>query len=153
MTGPVTTADAVNWPSSDEELTHVVATLQEMYPKIQNAQHASAIILARAQHAGPHEYETTYTYLANCILKNIAYQYSQRKQKELEHSFQVDQLIALLRFNPDDQEARDHLEKFINDGSVYAKQELAKIEPKPDLRLLSLPAEEGLASESQPGTA
>lgn len=132
----------VSFPRTAKEFDALVDRLVKKY-KLQNRQHAEAIVINRTMHAPPDQDQTTLEYLGRCILKNQAYQLADYLGKKASHVAQVDQWIAMLTSNPDDQDPRDHLEKAINAGSLYAKEQFGKLDAGPDyLRVVEPPTEE-----------
>lgn len=119
-------------PQNEKEFDQLVHTLCKKY-KLPNAEHAAAVVANRIQHLGPDQATSTLEYFGHCILKNIAYQVAEHRSKTIQHKMSIDQLMTLLKNNPNDQQAVDALEQAVNQGSQYAKEQLAKIRPEKPL--------------------
>ncbi len=114
-------------PQSPKEFDALVKKLVKKY-KLPNEDHASAVLANRIMHLPVDQATVTLEYLGNCILKNVAFQVAQAHSTKIQHKMQVDQIVAALNVNPNDQQAIDALQKAINDGSEYAKTALEKID-------------------------
>ena len=123
-------------PRTSDEFHAIVAQLMKRY-KFQNASHVAAVVANRIQHLPPDQATTTLKYLGDCVIKNMAYQVAQYEGSKIQHEMQIDQWIAAMHSNPDDNQARDNIEKAINAGSTYAKEQLNKHFPTPDLQVVS----------------
>lgn len=116
----------VQLPTTPEAFDRLVARVVKEY-KLIDAHHAAAVISVAIRHLPHTEAYCTVKYLGDYVLKNLANYVADHKSQIMKHESQIDQLIALLKSNPNDNQARDGLEKAANEGSEYAKAELAKL--------------------------
>ncbi len=123
-------------PTTEEAFDKLIDDLVETY-KLPSKEHATAVVANRIQHLPPDQATTTMKYLGHCVLKNIAFQIAQSKHQKVTHKLQIDQLIQVLKGSPNDAQARDAIDKEISEGSEYAKEELAKLDNKPELTLVA----------------
>jgi hypothetical protein len=122
-----TSNKTVELPTTEESFNGLINTLVKKY-KLPNWEHAAAVVANRIMHLSPDQATTTERYLAHCVLKNIAYQVAQARGQRIAHKGQCDELAARLKAEPNNQEARDALQKSANEGSEYAKAIIAKID-------------------------
>lgn len=115
-------------PTTSKDFDRLVKTLVKKY-KLPNEDHAAAVVAQRIMHLPPDQAMTTLEYLGHSVLKNMANQLAANKGRGIAHRFQVDELSFQLTADPNNQQARDTLEKAANDGSEYAKQALANLQP------------------------
>ena len=118
----------VCFPTTLFEFDQLVDDLMEQYA-LDDREHTVAMVVNRIQHAPPDQMETTMEDFGRRILKNKAYQLAQFIGQKAQHKAQMDQLGAMLRADPHNQEAIDHLQKAINSGSEYAKAIMDEIFP------------------------
>jgi len=117
-------------PINSEEFDLLVDELVTRY-QLPNREHAVAIVSNRIQHLPPDQATSTLKYLGHCVLKNLAYQIANQQGNKVQHKMQVDELISRLKADHNDTEARDLLEKAVNVGSTYAKDQLALVDDSP----------------------
>lgn len=115
-------------PTTEKAFDELIKSLVKNY-RLPSIEHASAVVANRIQHLPPDQATTTLKYLGHCVLKNIAYQVAQAKAHKAQHEMQVDELMASLKANPNDNQARDHLTRAASEGSEYAKAAIARLEP------------------------
>ena len=139
-------ARTVSLPTTEDEFNFFISRIVKRY-KLPNWDHAAAVIANRIMHLPPDQATTTEKYLAGCVLKNIAYQVAQARGSRIAHHAQIDELIANLKADPNNQQSRDQIQKAANDGSEYAKARLAEFD-KP--KLTAVPTVEEVTSESIP---
>lgn len=119
---------SVRLPTTEKEFESLVDTVVRRY-HLPNRDHAAAVIANRIQHLPPDQAHATLSFLGRCVIKNIAYQIAQAKGSMIHHKQQVDMLISQLTVEPNDQQARDSLDRAIREGSDYAKTESEKLAP------------------------
>jgi hypothetical protein len=144
------TNKTIDLPTTEESFNGLINTLVKKY-RLPNWEHAAAVVANRIMHLPPDQATTTERYLAHCVLKNIAYQVAQARGQRVAHKGQCDELAARLKAEPNNQEARDTLQKAANEGSDYAKGILAKID-EPLLKAVPTPAQV-LIETQEPATA
>jgi hypothetical protein len=118
----------IQLPTTEKEFTSLVKKLCKKY-NFKNEEHATAIVAQRIQHMLPDQWTTSLEYLAGCIIKNMSYQVAVHQAQMIQHKFQIEQIEALLKSNPNDQQALDALETAAKGGSELAKETLAKYRP------------------------
>lgn len=125
-------------PQTVDAFDTLISQLVEHY-QLPNPEHAAAVVANRIQHLPPDQATVTLKYLGHCIMKNIAYQVAKGKSEILSHRAQVDDIVAHIKTNPNDQQARDALYKAVTEGSEYAKDALEKIDPMDNVTQLMSP--------------
>jgi hypothetical protein len=115
-------------PTTEKAFDRLIKVLVKKY-KLPSEEHATAVVARQIMHLPVDQATTTLEYLGHCVLKNMAYQLAQSKGRGVQHRSQIDQLVAELTSDPANQQAMDHLEQAISDGSEYAKLALEKIRP------------------------
>lgn len=116
----------VRLPQTQGEYDHLVAKIVNKY-RLADSHHASVIISHAIRHLPATQAYTTLDYLGHFVLKNIANHIADVKCNNLRHESQIDLLVACLRQDPTDAQARDKLQLAANDGSEYAKAALEKV--------------------------
>ena len=81
---------------------------------------------------------TTLDYLGHYILHNIAWYVADNVSKTLQHKAQVEQLEAILKTDPNNQQAMDALQKAANEGSEDAKSAIERLLPAPEQNVVAL---------------
>lgn len=117
-------------PTTEQEFDDLVTRVMELYPKIIEREHAIAVISVAIRHLPNEQATTTLQYLGHCVLKGIANHVANFKGEKVKHETQVTHHVNLLVNDPNNMQARDQLEKWANEGSVFAREALAKLEPK-----------------------
>lgn len=115
-------------PTTEKDFESLVKILVKKY-KLPDHDHAAAVLANEIQHLPREQATTTLEYLGHCILKNISYQLARSISSRIGHKTQCDQLGNILKANPNDQQARDSLEKAVKEGSEYAAKILAEMDP------------------------
>lgn len=118
---PQAKAKQVLLPITEAGFDAFIKTLVKTY-KLPNEEHAAAVVANRIQHLPVDQAYVSLEHLAHCVLKNVAYQVAQSKSRLIQHKMQIEQLEAALKVNPLDQQALDHLEAAIKEGSTYAQE-------------------------------
>lgn len=121
--------DIIFLPITENAFDELVLELVSRF-NLPNVDHAAAVVANAIMHLSPEVATTTLKYLGHYVLHNVAWQIAKIKGQQASHKTQVDALIALLMTEPNNQQARDALEKAVNDGSTYAKEELGKLQPR-----------------------
>lgn len=116
-------------PTTPEQFDSLVAKVVKKY-KLSDSHHAAAIISVAIRHLPNEQATTKLKYLGHSVLKNLANYVAYHKAETMKHDSQIDQLVSLLRTDPNDQQAMDALTKAATDGSEKAKEAIAKFEPK-----------------------
>lgn len=117
-------------PITLDEFDSLAKLIVKKY-KLENREHAAAVLTAAIKHLPPTQAYATLDYFAHFIIKNIANTVAQHKFELMRHEEQVDALINKLTNDPADTESRDKLELAASAGSEYAKTALSKIEMAP----------------------
>lgn len=117
-------------PTTEKEFDDLVDQVMATFPRIPERDHAIAVISVAIRHLPNDQATTTLQYLGNTILKTLANHVANFKGEKVKHETQVNQLANLLVTNPNDAQALDQLEKWANEGSIYAKEALRKFESK-----------------------
>jgi hypothetical protein len=129
----------IRLPISVAEYDTLVAKLIKKYGFAEK-DHVSAVISVAIRHIDNQTAYTTYDYLAQCIWKQMANHVANHKGELIKHAVQVDQLVAMFKQDPNNQQVLDQLSLFASQGSDYAKAELDKIQfvigKKSDLSLV-----------------
>lgn len=92
--------------------------------------HASVVIANAIRHLPNDQATTTISYLGSSVIKNIANQTAAHIADTIKHESQVQYLADLLRTDPNNNQARDELERAANDGSLSAKKALEEFNQK-----------------------
>lgn len=127
----------VCFPTTLTEFNQLIDDLMEDYA-LDDRDHTIAMVVNRIQHAPPDQMETTMEDFGRRILKNKSYQLAQFIGAKAQHKAQMDQLGAMLKTDPHNQEAVDHLQKAINAGSEYAKTIMDGIFPPEPCQVLTM---------------
>jgi hypothetical protein len=113
-------------PQNAKEFDSLVNKVCKKF-KFKNKEHAAAVIANRIQHMPVDECTTTLEYFGACIKRNIGYQVAQNRALEMQHEQAISQLEAVLKTEPNNQQALDELQKFADKGSDLAKAILTKV--------------------------
>jgi hypothetical protein len=113
-------------PQTESEFNNLINLLVKKYG-LPDWNHAASVVATRITHLPPDQAYSTLEYLGGAVRKNIAYQIAQSRGQHVAHKSQVDAIVAELRSNPHNQQARDELEKAKNAGSAYARDALEKL--------------------------
>lgn len=119
---------SVRLPNTEQEFDSLVDTIVRRY-HLSNREHAAAVVANRIQHLPPEQSHATIGFLGRCVIKNIAYQIAQAKSSQIHHKQQVDMLVSQLTSDPNDQQARDALDRAVKEGSEYAKAQADRLPP------------------------
>lgn len=84
--------------------------------------HATVVVANNIRRLPIDQPWSTEEYLGGCVLKHMAYEVAGAVGSNVAHRHQVDDIVAALEVNGNDQQARDALEKAALDGSEYAKE-------------------------------
>jgi hypothetical protein len=122
-TGQELVVDLPTTPESFEQLIDVLVAKFDL-PK---RDHAVAVTANRIMHLPVDQDTTTWAYLGSCVKKNMAYQVAQAAGKNTAHRTQIDELVSIIKNEPNNMQAIDALDKAANDGSTYAKEALEKL--------------------------
>ncbi len=124
-------------PQTPNQFDDLINKLSKKY-KLTDKHHAAAVVSVAIRHLPHTQSHTTLEYFASYIQKAIANHVADHKNQMLKHEAHIDQLATLLRQDPNDNQARDGLEKAINEGSDYAKKVMTELIPKEesDLKLV-----------------
>ena len=114
-------------PQTKEEYEALIETLVKKY-KLPDYQHASVVVANGIKHLGPDQDTASHRQLAARVRKNVAYQIAENIGSKINHEIQVDQLASILKVTPNDQQARDALEKASKEGSLYAQAALDRLD-------------------------
>lgn len=114
-------------PTTPEAFDKLVDQIVDKY-KLKDRNHAAAVIGVAIRHLPPAQAKVTHEYLGHYVIKNIANYVAQLKSNGIRHTAEVDQLVALIKKDPNDMQARDGLQKAIDEGSEYAKKVMEKLE-------------------------
>lgn len=117
----------VKLPTTLQAFDDLVTLVGRKY-KLEDLNHAAAIIAGAIQHLPPTQAYVTYEYLGHYVIKNIANYVAKHKSQTLQHEHQINLLVSLLETDPGDTEARDKLQTAANQGSTLAKDALSKLE-------------------------
>lgn len=128
----------IRLPQSIQEFDALVDRVVKKY-KLMDPHHAAAVISVAIRHLPTTQGYSTVDYFGEYIQKAIANHVADHKNNMLKHEHQIDQLSSILKQDPNDNQARDGLEKAANEGSEYAKKALAMIFPeqKSDLKVVT----------------
>lgn len=120
------TETKIDLPTTPEDFESLVdkVVLEFNLPK---RDHAVAVIANRIMHLPVDQCTTTLQYLGGCVRKNLAYQVAQAAGKNTAHRTQIDELVLIIKNEPNNMQAIDALDKAANDGSTYAKEALEKL--------------------------
>lgn len=118
----------IRLPQTIWEFDALVSKVVKKYRLI-DPHHAAAVISVAIRHLPTTQAYSTLDYFGQYIQKAIANHVADHKNNMMKHEAQVDQLASLLRQDPNDNQARDGLEKAANEGSEYAKKALEKLQP------------------------
>lgn len=120
---------SVKLPTTPEQFDALVSKVVKKY-KLSDPHHAAAIISVAIRHLPNEQATTSLKYLGHSVLKNLANYVAHHKAETMKHDAQIDQLVSMLRSDPNDQQAMDALTKAATEGSPKAIEALAKFEPK-----------------------
>lgn len=119
-------------PTTEKEFDDLVDQVMAAYPKITDKEVAAAVISVAIRHLPNDQATSTLQYFGHTVLKAMANHVANFKSEKAKHEVQVEHYFNLLKSDPNDNQARDQLEKWANEGSNAAKGALAKLEPKKD---------------------
>jgi len=132
----------VRLPISVAEYDTLVAKLVKKYG-FEDQNHVAAVISVAIRHIDNQTAHTTIEYLAGCIWKQMANHVASHKGDLIKHQVQVDNMVAMFKQEPNNQQILDELRKYADGGFEYAKTELAKLEaaitPASNLSLVPIP--------------
>lgn len=117
----------VKLPTSVEEYDALVARLVAKY-HFTDPEHVSAVLSVAIRHIDNQTAYTTLHYLAQCVWKQMANHVANHKGTLVRHKVQVDNMIAMFKQDPNNQQILDELRKYANDGFEYAKEALDGLE-------------------------
>lgn len=117
-------------PKSPEEFDSLVDLICRKY-RLTDKHHAAAIISVAIRHLPNDQATTTLKYLGHSVLKNISNYVAYNKAEILKHESQVNQLVDMIKADPNNQQAWDELNKAASEGSDKAKAALALLQPEP----------------------
>ena len=106
--------------------------------KLTDRHHAKALMAMAIKHTTVTDAYTTLDYLGHYILHNIAWYVADNVSKTLQHKAQVEQLEAILKTDPNNQQAMDALQKAANEGSEDAKSAIERLLPAPEQNVVAL---------------
>ncbi len=118
----------IKLPTTVKAYEKLVAKVVKKY-KLEDAHHAAAIISVAIRHLPNDQAYTTVKFLGDYVTKNIANFIADHQSKVLRHESEVDQLVSILKNDPNDNQARDALTKAVGEGSKYAEAALQKLQP------------------------
>lgn len=116
----------IDLPTTPEEFEQLIDTLVAKFD-LPKRDHAVAVTANRIMHLPVDVATTTWDYLGACVKKNMAYQVAQAAGKNTAHRTQIDELVSIIKNEPNNMQAIDALDKAANDGSTYAKEALEKL--------------------------
>lgn len=117
----------VKLPQTLAEFDTLVEKVCKRY-KLQDSNHAAAIISVAIRHIPNDKSYTTLEYLGQTVQKNIANHIADHKSQMLRHGAEIEMLLSKIKENPLDQQSRDALQKAANDGSEAALNAIASLE-------------------------
>lgn len=115
-------------PTTEKEFDELIDAVMVAYPNIPEREHAIAVISVAIRHLPNEQATATLEYFGHTVLKSLANHVAHFKGEKVRHETQVNQHISALTTNPNDAQARDQLEKWVNEGSTYAKEALTQFE-------------------------
>jgi hypothetical protein len=113
-------------PRTPEQYDALVARIAKVY-KLTDLAHATATIGSAIAHLPNEQAWTTMEYLGGTVLNNLAKQVAFHRGQIVRHESEVLQLVTMLQSDPANQQARDALQRAIDQGSKFAKDELEKL--------------------------
>jgi len=125
----------IRLPISVEEYDNLTSRLCKKY-KFSDKDHVAAVISVAIRHLPNEQAYSTLDYLAGCVYKQMANHVANHKGELIKHTVQVDNLIAMFKQDPNNQQILDELRKYADNGFEYAKNELAKLEGTAALSLV-----------------
>lgn len=117
----------VKLPTTPEAFDNLIDKLCVKF-KLTDKHHAAAIVSVAIRHIPNDQAYTTWKYLGHSVQKNIANHVANFKSDTLKHENQVAQLAGMLEQDPNNQQARDELQKASDAGSLKAKEALDRID-------------------------
>lgn len=117
----------IKLPTSLLDYDALVATLVKRY-KFPEPDHVSAVISVAIRHLPNDQAYTTLDYLAQCVQKSMANHVANHKGEMMKGKVQVDNMIDMLKQDPNNQQILDELKRFADQGFDYAKEALAKLD-------------------------
>lgn len=123
-------------PRTQEDFDRIVNQVHRE-GEFENKDHTAAICANRIMHTAIDQDDITSEYLTKCVHRNLAYQFAANAGQRATHKFQIDDIMAQLKIDPNNQQAWDALTKAANEGSAYAKAQLETLAPTPINSLLS----------------
>lgn len=114
-------------PRTLEEFEELVDKVCTKF-KLPQRDHAAAVISVAIRHLPNDSAVTTLDYLGHTVLKNMANTICNHKASVLQHNSQVQMLFEKLQHDPNDNQARDELEKAAREGSKVAQEALEKLD-------------------------
>lgn len=116
----------VKLPTTVEEFDSLVDRVASKFT-LSDKNHAAAIISVAIRHLPNDQAYTTYSYLGQSVLKNLANYVANYKGQTIQQDTQVRQLIEMLTQDPNNQQAIDELQKASDQGNDKAKSILLKL--------------------------
>jgi hypothetical protein len=129
----------IKLPISVAEYDSLVSKLVKKYG-FDDANHVSAVVSVAIRHIDNQTAYTTMDYLAQCIWKQMSNHVANHKGELIKHEVQVDQLVAMFKQDPNNQQVLDQLNSFSDQGSEYAKLALAKLNSTAEAALSLVPS-------------
>ena len=115
----------VKLPTTLDEFDKLSALIVKKY-KLTDPHHAAAILSVAIRHIPNDEAYTTLDYLGHSILKNIANYVANHRGDTLRQKAQIDALAAMVKADPNNQQAWDELEKIAADSSQEGAKDARK---------------------------
>jgi len=141
----------IDLPRTEEDLENIIDMVMDDYC-LTNRQHAAVCISTAIRHLPSDTLKCPIEYLAGSVIRNMAYNVCTHKVNLLQHESQINQLTDMLTTEPNNQQARDELEKAAREGSVKAREALDKLFPdEPKANVTPIAGAPIAASESTQG--
>jgi hypothetical protein len=102
--------------------------------------HCAALISVAIRQIPNNQAYTSYKFLGESVMKNLANYIANYKGETLKHESQVRALVDIIKQEPLNQEAWDNLQKAADNGSEQAKKAILDLEtdfPQPGLKVVS----------------
>lgn len=115
-------------PQTEGQFDDLIRFLVRTY-NLPDEEHAAVVVANRIRHSAVDQAYVTMDSLAQAVQRNIAYQVAESKGSKISHKLQVENLKALLKTEPNNQQAVDALEAAKNEGSTLAAEALEEIFP------------------------
>ena len=130
----------IRLPISVQEYEQLVNKLVTKYG-FEERDHVAAVISGAIRHIDNQTAYTTLHYLAQCVWKQMANHVAYHKAELIQHTVKVDNMVAMFKQDPNNNQVLDELRKYADQGSEYAKEALYKLEEAAQLKpaLASVP--------------